>query len=467
MGGGALAAGAAFPNAAAALTTVGSGATLKPGPAEVRLSGSAYAATKVWGYNGGVPGPLIRLRQGALFRAVVENGLPQPTTVHWHGLRIPVGMDGVPVYSQPPIAPGKSFTYTFTPPDAGTFWYHPHINSHEQVERGLAGPLIIEEKEPVKVDRDLVWVLDDWRLGKDEQIAEPMSQRHDLSHAGRLGNVATLNGSSPTNIPVRAGERIRLRLINTANARFFGLKFDGHTPQIVALDGQPCTPHEAPGGRVVLAPAQRADLILDCSGKPGESFRVEDRFYARQTYELTRLAYSDEKPLRESPDEVIRLPDNGLPEPDMGAAVRHDIVFEGGAMRGFPSGHGIVEGNKLEVRDLVRAGAFWTMNQHAAPPGEMGKAPVLLKLKRGQTAKIAMTNKTAFAHPMHLHGHHFRVLTRNGAPAPHTPWRDTVVVERDETVEVTFVADNPGTWMFHCHVLEHQVAGMMGVIEIA
>lgn len=469
LAGGAVAASMGVPRWAHAVSQSGQSLTLKAGPATASLSGPKYPATKTWGYNGGVPGPIIRIRRGERFRAVVENGLAEPTTVHWHGLRIPVAMDGVPVYSQPPIEAGKSFTYDFTPPDAGTFWYHPHINSTEQVGRGLSGALIVEEPEPVKVDRELVWVLDDWRLGKDEQIAQPMNNRHDMSHAGRLGNIATINGQSPATIPVRAGERIRLRLVNVANARFFALKFTGHTPRIIALDGQPCTPHDAPDGRVVLAPAQRADIILDCSGKPGEKFKVEDGYFARQTYALTEIAYSTDKPLRDSPlDASIRLPANGLPEPDLPDAARHEIVFEGGAMRGFASGRGMMGmgGSMMDMRQMVQAGVFWTLNQQASPPGEMGKVPVLAKLKRGQPARISMVNKTAFPHPMHLHGHHFRVLTVNGAPAPYTPWRDTVVVDPDETVEVAFVADNPGQWMFHCHVLEHLIAGMMGIIEV-
>ncbi len=471
LAGGAIAAASACPGAVRALvTTAGIPVKLRTGEAEALLSGPKHAATRTWGFNATIPGPVLRIKQGAPFEAEVTNGLAEPTTVHWHGLRIPVGMDGVPFYSQPPIKPGETFRYAFTPPDAGTYWYHPHFNSAEQVGRGLSGALIVEEAEPVKVDRELVWVLDDWRLDKEEQIAGPFTARHDLVHAGRLGNVATINGTSPGSIAVRAGERLRLRLINAANARFFALKFEGHAPQVIALDGQPCVPHAAPGGRVVLAPAQRVDVILDCSGKPGARHTIEDGYYARQTYALTELAYSDTAPVRENPlDAPIRLPANPVPAPDPGAATRHDIVFEGGAMRGFPSGGGTVGegGKRLDMRELVRAGVFWTINQQASPPGEIGKTPVLATLKRGESTVLKMVNKTAFAHPMHLHGHHFRVLTRNGAPVPHNQLRDTAIVSPDETVEVAFVADNPGQWMFHCHVFEHQISGMMGIIRVA
>ena len=172
--------------------------------------------------------------------------------------------------------------------------------SSQQVGHGLYGPLIVEEKEPPQVDRDLVWVIDDWRLDEDASISQTFSNRHDMSHAGRLGNVATLNGRDSGTFPVRAGERLRLRLINTANARIFGLRFEDHRPLIVALDGQPVTPHEAKGF-IVLGPGQRADLIVDMAGDPGGRYPVIDGYYKRQTYKFLDLVYSTQAPLRTSP----------------------------------------------------------------------------------------------------------------------------------------------------------------------
>src|SRR5207237_4548355 len=133
---------------------------LRPAPATAWLVGEDRPATRVWAYDAAVPGPVLRVRQGAPMEITVENGLSEETTVHWHGTRLPNAMDGVPGLSQPPIRPGESFTYEFTPPDAGTFWYHPHADSLQQLGRGLAGALIIEEREPVGVDRDLLWLLE-------------------------------------------------------------------------------------------------------------------------------------------------------------------------------------------------------------------------------------------------------------------------------------------------------------------
>ena len=302
-------------------------------PGRVPLVGGSVPQTEVWAYGDSVPGPEIRARQGDRLRVLVENKLPQETTVHWHGVRVPNAMDGVPHLTQKPIAPGERFLYEFDCNDAGTFWYHPHARSFEQVERGLAGALIVEEQEPLKVDRDVVWLLDDWRLSPDAQIINDFGNMMDVSHAGRLGNTVTINGRIPERFVVRTGERIRLRLINAANARIFGLEFSGHRPVVITLDGHPLEPHEAPGGRIILGPAQRADIVLDCSGRPGDTAAVLDRFYARKQYRLVDLVYEADAPLRESPPgDALQVPANPVSEPDLVKAVRHAVEFGGGMM---------------------------------------------------------------------------------------------------------------------------------------
>ncbi|MBU2089410.1 MAG: multicopper oxidase domain-containing protein, partial [Alphaproteobacteria bacterium] len=252
---------------------------LKPMPAMANIVGAEHPDTAIWGYNGIAPGPELRLRQNEILEVAVENGIDQPTTLHWHGIRLPNAMDGVPGVTQDAIAPGGRFTYRFAVPDAGTYWYHPHLGASEQIGRGLYGPLIVEEPEPIRVDRELVWLLDDWRLGRDAQILDGFDDLHDKTHGGRIGNTLTLNGKLTESVPVRAGERLRLRLINVANGRLFSLDFQGHNPQIIALDGHPVTPHAPQGGRITLGPGMRADIVLDLQGKPGERFEVIDRFY--------------------------------------------------------------------------------------------------------------------------------------------------------------------------------------------
>jgi FtsP/CotA-like multicopper oxidase with cupredoxin domain len=382
--------------------------------------------------------------------------------VHWHGLRVPNAMDGVPHLTQEPIAPGGRFVYEFDVPDAGTYWYHPHQRSFEQVGRGLYGPLIVEEADPPKVDRDVTWVLDDWRLTRDASISDDFGNMHDVSHNGRLGNTVTVNGRILEAFAVKSGERIRLRLINAANARVFGLRFSGHRPVVIAIDGQPVTPHEGSADGVVVAPAMRMDVILDLPGNPGERFSVVDAFYPQRAYRLLDLAY-DAEPLRERvPDSPPGLPANTLPEPDTANGERHDIVLGGGAMGSMRAA--VMDGRRVDIREMVHNGKAWAINGVVATGHVMEP---MLTLKRGRTHVLAMHNDTPWHHPMHLHGHSFRVISRDGQPTHHREWQDTVLMNPRERVEVAFVADNPGDWMFHCHILEHQAGGMSGVLRVA
>jgi FtsP/CotA-like multicopper oxidase with cupredoxin domain len=459
-GAGALLAGSFAPRASSSASA--REIRITPAPARVPVVGAPHPATDVWAYNGGVPGPEIRVRQGERLRIAVENKLPEPTTIHWHGIRLPNAMDGVPHLTQKPIAPGETFVYEFDCPDAGTFWYHPHLNSATQLGRGLYGALIVEERNPPAIDREVLWVLDDWRLLRDASISPDFGNLHDLTHAGRIGNTVTVNGRVLDAFEVFRGERIRLRLINAANARVFALSFEGHRPQIVALDGQPVEPHSPADGRIVLGPAMRADLILDLAGDPGAGYAVLDDYYARMQYKLLDLAYSP-TPLRGRPPESdIRLEPNPLAEPDLSNAERHRVILAGGMMGRMISA--IVDGREMDAMSMFRSGVAWAMNgiavtDHVHEP--------LFSFRRGRSYVMELVNDTAWPHPMHLHGHVFRVVSRNGDVAPFRPWQDTVLVPAQERAEIAFVADNPGDWMFHCHVLEHQIAGMMGVIRVA
>jgi len=393
------------PTGAGGMTTL-----LRPGPARVRMVGDGYPASEVWAYSGTVPGPALRLRQGTPFRTAVENRLTENTTVHWHGIRLPNAMDGVPGLTQKSISPGERFDYSFTPPDAGTFWYHSHDDSLVQMGRGLAGALIVEEAEPPAVDRELLWTIQDWRLTNDAQIAAGFNNRMETAMDGRVGNTVTINGRVSGTVPVRAGERIRLRLINAAIARLMALRFEGHRPVIVALDGQPCEPHEPADGRVLLGPAMRADVMLDMQGQPGRSYRVVDDFYDRLTYTLARLSYDKAPPLRQHPsDAPLRLPPNPLPRPDLSSAVVQEVRMQGGMMGGMGmTGMG--------------ADAAWAINgQSMTGDGDAGMPP-LFGVERGRSCVLDFNNETAWWHPMHLHGHSFNVISRNGASVPYDEW---------------------------------------------
>ncbi len=425
-------------------------------PALATLAGEAYPQTAVWTYGGTVPGTELRFKQGERLRVELQNLLPEDTTVHWHGVRLPNAMDGVPHVTQAPIAAkGGRFLYEFDLRDAGTYWYHPHLGSPGQVGRGLYAPLIVEEPEPPTVDRDVLWMLGDWRLDRQARIVEDFGNFMDASHDGRIGNTVTVNGAIREAFELHAGERIRLRLVNAANARIFALEFRGHEPLVIALDGHPVEPHRAEQGRIVLGPAMRADVLLDAKGEPGRSYAVVDDFYPRRAYRLLDLGYA-KQPLRHghAGTPLPKLASNPLSEPDVAGAERHRIEFGGGMMGGM-MGMGMMRG------------MVWTVNGKSMPDDGHEHAAPILKLGLGRSYVLELANQTQWHHPIHLHGHVFRVLTREGRSTRHREWLDTVLLPPRTRAEIVFVADNPGNWMLHCHVLEHQHAGMMAVVRVA
>ena len=480
--GGAVVAGMAFWSVSGAASSEVVEKRLISAPGQAPILGQSSPQTGVWCYDGQIPGPQIRLRQGGRVRVIAENRLPEHTTIHWHGVRVPNAMDGAPMVTQAPIQPGGNFTYEFAVPDAGTYWYHPHAHSAEQVGRGLSAAFIVEEPEPLSVDRDVVWVLGDWRLLPDASIANDFHNPMEISMSGRIGNTVTINGHVPGTFSVRSGERLRLRLINAAPARIFGLEFKEHRPIVIAYDGQPIEPHAPENGRVVLGPAMRADLILDMTGEPGSAVSVIDTFYQGLSFKLVDLRYATDRPLRGQPVQLpAKLPANTMPEPDIARAQRHDVILTGGMMSGMGMSGGMggmmggtgtsdgmggmMGGSGMggSMGGMMGNGAMWAINGIAAQGRNMKP---ILTLARGKTYILAIDNQTAWYHPIHLHGHSFRVITRNGKATQYREWRDTVLIPPRERAEIAFVADNPGDWMFHCHILDHQDAGMMSVIRV-
>ncbi len=448
------------PRLATGAAAPGGETVLDVAPGAVQLADDGGPPLPVFAYNGTSPGPVLRYRVGDSAVIRVRNRLDRPTTVHWHGLRVPNAMDGVPGLTQDPIPPGGEFLYAFPLRLPGTYWYHPHFQSAEQLDRGLSGAIVVEDGAGPEVDRDLLWVIDDWRLDRAGNVHESFGNLHDASHAGRLGNVPSINGRIPEPLAVRAGERIRLRLVNVANARVFALAFEGHAPTVIALDGHAVTPHAPANGRVVLGPSMRVDLVLDCAGAPGSVHAVSDAAYPRTPFTLTDIRYADEPALPPRPPLEPMAPP-ALAEPDLARAERHALLLEGGAMGGLREG--VLAGERLGIRELARRGKVWAFNGivaegHAVAPW--------LRLATGTSHVIEVENRTAFPHPLHLHGHPVRIVSRDGVASPYPIWRDSVLIGPRERVELAFVADNPGRWMIHCHIPEHQEAGMMGVVEV-
>lgn len=417
--------------------------------------------TSVMAYDAQVPGPTLRIPQGHRTAFRFQNDLDQPTSVHWHGIRLENAMDGVPGLTQEPINPGESFDYSFIAPDAGTYWYHSHLKSWEQVARGLYGALIVEEPVPVDVDTDLLFIADDWRLGDDGQIVDDFRHMRDASHGGRLGNWLTVNGQTKPVIGVRPGERIRLRCISVANARIMAFSFPGVIASIVAIDGQPLASSSALTEPLLIAPAQRADLIIDIPiDAPAEL--VINEVSTGEPLVAAIMTVSG-PPVRDQVKQAgsLILPPNPLPHSlSVSEALSVDLRMEGGAMGQLREAS--YQGQMYDLRTLViEKGKAWTFN------GEAGRTvKPLFKSALGRTVTVNMINDTRWPHAMHIHGHHFQVIERNGIQIADAPWRDTELVDPGDSTRIAFVADNPGKWLFHCHMLEHHMAGMGTWFEV-
>jgi FtsP/CotA-like multicopper oxidase with cupredoxin domain len=409
---------------------------------------------RVWAYNGQVPGPTLRVRLGDTVRVHFVNHLPQPTTIHWHGVRLPNAMDGVPNLTQAPVEPGQSFDYQFTPKDAGTFWFHLHVRSSEQVERGLYGVLVVEDTEPPPYSQDLVWVLDDWLLDEQGQIFPEFNTRHDLAHDGRWGRIVTVNGRTSTRLALRAGERVRLRLLDAANGRVFKPDFGALAVQVIAVDGlylrQPI-----PYREFELAPGNRLDLDITAPTASSGAFAVIDRFYPPMPNHLATIVVDDVSP-----------PAATFPSP----AHAHVPVWR--EALAVP----VTKQFRLNARQGGQYGIEWTFNDQAfhhddqAPGHEMHGGHTMpapaLTVRQGAFQHLQFVNDSYRLHPIHLHGMFFRLLARNGVAVDEPFFRDTVLVHGRETVDIGLVPEDPGLWMMHCHILEHAEAGMMTTLEV-
>ncbi|MEJ2434936.1 MAG: multicopper oxidase domain-containing protein, partial [Pseudolabrys sp.] len=396
-----------------------------PGP----FAGPGEAPTPIWGYDGMSPGPTLRVRQGEALKVRLVNDLNQPTVIHWHGLRLPNAMDGVPFLTQKPVAPGASFDYRFAPPDAGTFWYHTHFGSIEQMARGLYGVLIVDEPKPPAVDRDLVLVVDDWRLMDNGEIQPSFGNFHDAMMAGRLGQYITLNSQDILDLKVRANERLRLRLVNTANSRIFRLRIAHHAARVMAVDGQPCPPELAPDGVLRLAPGTRIDMFLDATLEPGAKAPILVDDLRGGWLEVGNLVYEQGAPLRPAPlPEPPPLPANPLPPKlDLANALKLDVPLDGGGMAMMMGGlrPGSFKGQGVPPERRIWALAGVAATGHDGPP--------LFTVARGRTVVLNYINRTMFPHAMHVHGHHFRAFDDSGEGF--RPYRlDTVIVDVKRSV---------------------------------
>ena len=403
--------------------------TAEPVVAQILPEGSG--TTRSLGFNGGTPGPVLRVRQGDELTVNFENRTGEPSSIHWHGIRIENAMDGVPDLTQDAVPDGENFEYRFVTPDAGTFWYHSHSRSWEQVARGLYGPLIVEERNPPAVDSDIIVMIDDWWLEQTGELRDDFDSMFHFAHGGRLGNYAKAIVSNSAAI---RGDRVRLRLINTANARVFPVKVGGVQGNLVALDGMPLKGLQ-PADTIRLAPAQRADIIADVAGDIEFSF-----WTGQEQYPLATINAEGSNPFpRTSP--IVPLPPNNLATTNGDSDMHLTLRMQGGAMGGQHPGDDI-----------------WSFNGVSGLP-----AAPWFQVQRGTAVKMTLVNDTSFPHGIHLHGHHFHEVGGDGTLGP---LRDTTLVEARASRDIICVFSNPGKWLLHCHMLGHSVTGMKTWVEV-
>ena len=400
--------------------------------------------TDAWTYNGGLPGPLIRVRKGDRLIVHFSNRLPQSTTVHWHGVQVPIEMDGVPGASQPPVEPGGSFTYDFVVPDAGLFWYHPHVMSAAQVGFGLYGPLLVEDPDdPVKVPDQLVLVLSDLATDDDGKLQSADSGGVLGALLGREGNHVLVNGRVRPTLTVRDGALQRWRIVNAAKSRYFELVLgDGQAFELIGVDGGHME-YSQRRWTIVLGPGERADVLV--------APRLAGRTVTLITVPFNRGFGSTE--FRSADDLIVFQPAN---LPPIAAAELPKVTRDIPAMSAVgatPIRLDLVMTKEQGLTGFaLEGGPFWRKKS--------------LRAQIGETQLWTITNKAIWAHPIHLHGFFFQEVDEKGVPVSPRAWKDTIHVAVDATKRFLVKLDRPGSWMFHCHILDHAEAGLMSTVDV-
>ncbi|CAD5108086.1 multicopper oxidase family protein [Zestomonas carbonaria] len=399
--------------------------------------------TPAWAYGGQAPGVELRSRQGDWLRVRFINKLDEPTTIHWHGIRLPLEMDGVPYVSQLPVLPGEYFDYVFKTEDAGSFWYHPHVSSAHQLGRGLVGPLVVEEREPSGFRHERSLSLKTWHV--DQQGAfTPFLVPREAAREGTRGRLTTINARPNPTLALPAGQVVRLRLFNLDNTVTYRLNMPGADVRIYALDGHPIEPRPL-GKEYWLGPGMRIDLAIKV---PEEGRELPLRNGPLRLATLKSVASS------EAPDDwPPALPANPVAEPDLSIAETLSFRFEWAATLV----DNIAQGGSYKYWQIN--GQAWDINDKTCTDRPIAT------LKLGGHYIFELRNMAQYQHPIHLHGMAFKVLGSDRKDiVPY--FTDTYLLGKNETARIALVADNPGVWMFHCHVIDHMETGLMAAIAV-
>lgn len=462
---------------------------------ELRISPVAKrlgnALVRMLAYNGSVPGPILRVKQGSELEVNVLNEGDLDATVHWHGLRVKNRYDGTPE-TQQPIPVGGRFTYHLQFPDPGVYWYHPHIREDYGQEMGLYGNIIVVPTEPdywPPVDGELTLTIDDLLL-EDGKIAPFSRSGATYAAAGRFGNVFLINGDLEPSFPVRQGEVVRIYLTNTANTRVFNLRVRGARMKLVGGDSGRYEREEFVES-VLLSSSERAvvDVLFD---KPGQL--TLEHLTPKRTYQLASFTVGEERVAPSLAKRFLNLRTNedmlaerahiasyldAAPDKTLALVAEMNLTPSQPVDRGAhdehhhgpPAGHhalgpgdiGWEDGMPNMNRMTTPANFRWKLVDRAT--GAEGTA-IDWRFRVGDRVKIRLVNEMKSAHPMqhpiHIHGAgRFLILSRDGTAEPNLVWKDTVLVRTGQTVDILLDITNPGVWMVHCHISEHHESGMM------
>jgi FtsP/CotA-like multicopper oxidase with cupredoxin domain len=401
-----------------------------------------------WTYDGGLPGPLIRGRVGDRLIVHFKNELPEPTTVHWHGVRVPIDMDGVPDISQPAVNQGETFTYDFVLRDAALYWYHPHHMSAAQVGFGLYGALLVEDPaDNVGVSNPLTIVLSDIGFDKDGTLESAESGGPAGMVFGREGAYLLVNGKIHPRLTARAGALQRWRIVNTAKSRFFYLEMDGQPFVKIGGDGG-LQELAVTSPEVLITPGERVDLLVTPTGAPTSSITVRATLYNRgygsveyrSVEELFTIDFTSEPAL---PKQAMPAVTRTITAPSSKNATPITLALT------LPPKDPVTGKSEFHINGVP----YWKAKPYRAALGE--------------TQLWTIRNESDWDHPMHLHGYFFMPVDEKGEPLRPMQWKDTINVPMKTTARflVTF-DERPGQWMFHCHILDHADGGLMGTVIV-
>lgn len=468
--------------------TVRNGDTIAVEPTIVRktINGKRFA---MYGYNGQIPGPMIKAPQGATITVNVRNSIDMPTTIHWHGIRLENSNDGVPDMTQKAIQPDGTHAYSVTFPDEGIYWYHPHVREDTQQDMGLYGNLLvmpISNDAYAPVTQTEVLILDDILLDDNGMPVPYGGETANRALMGRYGNVYLVNGETSYDLSVRRGSVVRFYFTNVANARPFRIAIPGARIKLVGADvGR--YERETFVDSLTLGPAERG--IVDVYFERSGTYALENATPAATsllgTITVTDTSVGDSmkdsfEKLRTNTDVVS---DIDAFRPFFGKAVDKTLrlsVSLGMMNGGMNMGNGMMMDHDEEDND----GIEWedTNAMNAMMPSNMvtwdivdedtGKKNMDIDwiFARGDVVKMRIINDEDSAHPMqhpmHFHGQRFLVLSVDGKQNENLVWKDTVQVPAGSTADLLFDMSNPGDWMFHCHIAEHLTDGMMGMMTV-